>query len=526
MLNLAGGKVTQPYRQILCQWKADGGSEGPFPQTVFPAPRGKKQSKRMGPSLVVANSVLAVFSVTQLGLVPVMAEGEIVFGVVGGQVILPCNDKPQGNEVTWKYNNHFVIWHRETIFRGTIQMASRSDLNKQEIPKGNFSLKLSQLELSDAGKYICTVGARTVPVELQVFEVTGSPAGYLLQNERLILTIKAVSNVNVKWFDNRNQEVTSTVSRQLKEGGQSLEIKNLQPQDSGTWRCHVASHSANLDIPYKVLVTGFHTLGQEWIYTAVNSIANFTYSLSIHLQQTRGVEYFRGSLAWKKEEKSNYTEILNFNVTDDRLFFQKDKIQVTMTSRSELQVKLTKVGFQDAGVYQCKLTSSRSSVEKNIALVVMNVSADPAGPLPTGADVTLFCKLSAALVPQKAQLFLEHMNGTEPKFKKTGSKEVTVKTKDVGLWRCSLKVQDTVLTSIDYTVVKAAEWSTYVLIWVGSGVGAGIVLLLLASLCTFICTARQRRRRRAEKMARARRDLIERRTCQCQRQMKVGYSSA
>uniref|UniRef100_A0A8C0H114 Ig-like domain-containing protein n=1 Tax=Chelonoidis abingdonii TaxID=106734 RepID=A0A8C0H114_CHEAB len=417
-----------------------------------------------------------------------MAEVETtVFGAVGEQVILPCIDKSQSDGVTWKYNELVVIQHQTRLLRGRIPnsphpcpsyraresplswgtafthslfilpkgrspLTSRSELNKQEMAKGNFSLILSQLEHSDAGKYVCVVGSRTFKVQLQVCKT-----------------------------------------------------------DDET----IAPHTSVCS-PLSALNSGFHNLNKETLYKAVNSTVSFSYFLSTHLGQIRELEYIRGGLEWKPMIDSKYQEKFNFNVTakEPLLSKQMANMQATWKPSNPLEVKLPKVQFEDAGWYQCQLTVSRGRVEKAIYLVVMTVSADPVGPLSKWANMTLLCKLSAP-IPPNAQLFWEHVNGTEKKLNMLGHSEVMVKTKTVGLWRCSLKVENNMMTSIDYTVVKAAEWNIYVLI--GAVVGASIVLLLLASLFIFICTARQRRRRRAEKMARARRDLMERRICQCQR---------
>ncbi|XP_038234964.2 T-cell surface glycoprotein CD4 [Dermochelys coriacea] len=488
--------------------------------------RGKEQSKRMDPFSVMAYNILAVFSVMQLGLIPTMAEGETtVFGAVGEQVILPCIDKSQNDGVTWKYNDLVVIQYQTQLLRGKTPFFNRSELNKQEMSKGNFSLILSQLRHSDAGKYVCGVGSRTFMVQLQVFEVTGSPSGYLLQGEKLMLTIQGPSSASTIWYDNHKYKVTAAQSRELKNGGRSLLIHQLSAEDSGTWTCHITSLSAKLDIPYKVLVIGFHHLNQETLYKAVNSTVSFSYSLSTHLQQIRELKYITGGLEWKSRADNKYLEKFNFTVTSKELplFKQMANMQVTWKTSNHLEVKLPKVQFKDAGWYQCQLTVSRGRVEKAIHLVVMTVSADPVEPLSKWANVTLFCNLSIP-VPPTAQLYWEHVNGTEKELNMLGCNEVTVKTQTVGLWRCSLQVENNVMTSIDYTVVKAAERNSCVWIW--AGVGAGIVLLLLASLCTFIYTAQQQRRQRAEKMARARQDLIERRTCQCQCQLKNDYSDA
>ncbi|XP_067402445.1 T-cell surface glycoprotein CD4 isoform X2 [Emydura macquarii macquarii] len=470
----------------------------------------------MGLSSMVVTSILAVFSVTQLGLIPTMAEEEtMVFGAIGERVILPCIDRSQHDGVTWKYKNQVVIKHQDRILKGITRMTFRSDLNKQEISKGNFSLTLLQLENSDAGKYVCEVGSRTFEVHLQVFTVTGSPSGYLLSNESLTLKVQGTSSAGITWHDNHGKMVTHSQSRELENSGYSLRIHSLQAEDSGTWKCHIRSSSALLEIPYKVLVIGFHNWALETHYAAVNSTVLLSYTLSADRQKIGELENIKGGFEWKPEEDRQYQEKFNFSVTSKGLPWSKqmNNMRFTVKTSNDLQVKLHKVQFKDAGWYRSHFKFSRGRVEKTIHLVVMAVSANPVGPHSKSANVTLLCRLSGPL-PPGAQLFWEHVNGTEKETQKEDHNEVKVMTKTAGRWRCSLKVRNTVVTSTDYTVEKAAEWNIYVLI--GAGVGAGIVLLLLAGLCTFTCTARQRRRRRAEKIARVRQDLIEKRTCQCQ----------
>uniref|UniRef100_A0A8C8RXL1 Ig-like domain-containing protein n=1 Tax=Pelusios castaneus TaxID=367368 RepID=A0A8C8RXL1_9SAUR len=399
-------------------------------------------------------------------------------------------------------------------------MAHRSDISK-----GNFSMILSQVVISDAGTYVCVVGSQHFRVQLQVFKVTGFPSlGYLLQNENLTLNIEGSSGVSVTWFDNHKIPVThQPQSRELKESGRSLYIYSLQTKDNGIWTCHITYKSAQLDIPYNVRVIGFYNNSRpETLYASVNSTVSFSYLLNTDLQMIGERETINGALEWKQKEDGSYQKKFSFTVTSKESVLPKsiDRLQLTGKTSSHLQVKLPKVRFEDAGWYRCQFMLSHRTMEKAIHVVGMRVSANPVGPLSKGAKVTLLCQLSAPLLPG-AQLFWKHMNGTEQKTEMEGD-TVEVITNSTGQWTCSLKVQDKVEISMCYTVEKAAEWNIYVL--VVAGVGTGVVLLLLVSLLTFTCTARQRRRRRAEKMARIRQDLLEKRTCQCQRWLKNDYT--
>uniref|UniRef100_A0A8C0GZ71 Ig-like domain-containing protein n=1 Tax=Chelonoidis abingdonii TaxID=106734 RepID=A0A8C0GZ71_CHEAB len=363
------------------------------------------------------------------GLVPIMAEVETtVFGAVGEQVILPCIDKSQSDGVTWKYNELVVIQHQTRLLRGRIPnsphpcrspLTSRSELNKQEMAKGNFSLILSQLEHSDAGKYVCVVGSRTFKVQLQVFEVTGSPSDYLLQGENLTLSIQGSSSVSVTWSNNRKDKVTATQSRELKNGGRTLQIHNLQVEDSGTWRCHITSLSAKLDIPYKVLVIG-----------------------------KRSMDLSLRTLQMPRKCKRRW---INLNISH-LLLTHKPRERSRQAGVWEVPPKKVPTIWRPLRL--CHRPYGKVVPIPSFAcppLVLFAVSADPVGPLSKWANMTLLCKLSAP-IPPNAQLFWEHVNGTEKKLNMLGHSEVMVKTKTVGLWRCSLKVENNMMTSIDYTV--------------------------------------------------------------------------
>ncbi|XP_078137919.1 butyrophilin-like protein 2 [Centroberyx gerrardi] len=84
--------------------------------------------------------------------------------VVGDDVILPCHVEPQSDvtklTVDWKVNGSLVHVYRHRGDRPDMQdkrFENRTSLFHEEMTKGNISLKLSSVQLSDTGHYKCFV---------------------------------------------------------------------------------------------------------------------------------------------------------------------------------------------------------------------------------------------------------------------------------------------------------------------------------------------------------------------------------
>uniref|UniRef100_A0A8D0H6N0 Ig-like domain-containing protein n=1 Tax=Sphenodon punctatus TaxID=8508 RepID=A0A8D0H6N0_SPHPU len=465
-------------------------------------------------------------------MIPAMVE-KTVRAVVGKEVVLPCSAELttgsiQFLTVNWKYKETLVIRYRNVFLKGSAPMKERSQFNLQEITKGNFSLILSDPQLSDEGYYSCEFDKHKTTVELQVFQVKVSPSGFLLAGETLSLKLESSSNtklVPVMWLDPQSTQVMNTVSRILTDNGRSLQIKDLRVQDNGIWKCSIDT----MTIPFSVTVIGVvdEPDSRTQQLAAINATVSFSFLLNIDLNQakTLGVGDIYTNLSWKSKEHDTYQEISNFKITDQDPVWQERMRAVRVLTNTESQLvmalELSKVQFKDAGWYRYQVQFNRGHLEKTFHLMVMTVSADPPEPISKGAEVTLRCELSTPL-PKGAVLCWDRVNGTKEESHQTETKHVLeVKARIAGLWQCSLKQGSSVKMCIDYKLEEAAEWKTHLLI--GAGVGGGAVLLLLVGLCVFVCTARKRRRQRAQKMALARQHLLDKKTCQCSHLRKNGY---
>ncbi|KAL1251124.1 hypothetical protein QQF64_018920, partial [Cirrhinus molitorella] len=82
--------------------------------------------------------------------------------VVGGSVVLPCSSsKPQEIDVSWRHNDSNIVCD---IIPNSTSPVTQDPENKnrvetfpQEYLKGNFSIKLNNLQHTDAGQYICYI---------------------------------------------------------------------------------------------------------------------------------------------------------------------------------------------------------------------------------------------------------------------------------------------------------------------------------------------------------------------------------
>ncbi|KAF1586370.1 T-cell surface glycoprotein CD4, partial [Eudyptes moseleyi] len=397
---------------------------------------------------------------------------------------------------------------------------------RSEINPNSKHLKLFDLRLSDAGIYTCEYDSHTVSISLHVFELTISLDGHFLPNEVPELTLMQNSshhqpNLIITLFNSKNNRVIPKLLQSKTPQKYIMKLKQLEAADSGMWMCHVRSDSPliNQNISFDVKVLGFQNPDFERKYATVDS----TVVLSWHpnFQKIKWKKGFTGQLNWKQQESAIAHELLDFNVTAGEKQHETKKsshFQFEIPGskpKSTIEVKLPKVHFNHSGQYQCQLVYNRRYVQSKIELVVMKVSANPVGPLPRGAKMTLICQVSSPL-PSNAHLCWERVNGTQMDNKKSKQHEVKVEVNvsAAGLWNCHLIEDNERKISLNYAVEEAPVWISYVVI--GASIGGSVLVFGLACLCIISSISWQRRRQRAKRMARARQYLLENKTCQCQ----------
>ncbi|NXL64165.1 CD4 protein, partial [Chordeiles acutipennis] len=397
---------------------------------------------------------------------------------------------------------------------------------RSEIDSGNRSLKVLDLRLSDAGIYTCEYGSHTVSISLHVFKLTISLDGHFLPNEVPELTLMQNSshplpNLNITLFNSNDNIVRPSILENKTPQKYILKLKQLKATDSGTWICHVHSDSPliNQNIPFDIKVLGFQNPDFKRKYAAIDSTV--TLSWPLNFQKIKWKEGFIGQLNWKQQGSATAHELLDFNTTarGEQNVMKKSShswFEIPETKpESTIEIKLHKVHFNHSGQYQCQLEYNRRYVQSKIELVVMKVSANPVGPLPRGAKMTLICQVSSPL-PPNTHLRWERVNGTHVDIKnsKQHGAKVEVNVSAAGLWNCHLIEDNDRKISLSYSVEEAPVWISYVVI--GASIGGSVLLFGLTCLCIIGGISWQRRRQRARRMIRARQYLLENKTCQCQ----------
>ncbi|KAF4097920.1 CD276 antigen homolog [Onychostoma macrolepis] len=90
---------------------------------------------------------------------------ETVVGFIGGSAVLPCSSKehPLTSEdigVYWKHsgqNVYGIIYGKVSVEGQAPEYRNRTESFPEEYLRGNFSIKLNNLQLTDAGKYKCYI---------------------------------------------------------------------------------------------------------------------------------------------------------------------------------------------------------------------------------------------------------------------------------------------------------------------------------------------------------------------------------
>ncbi|XP_026569071.1 T-cell surface glycoprotein CD4-like [Pseudonaja textilis] len=419
----------------------------------------------------------------------------------GTPVFLRCRSKTDNDSPTliWKYNGKLLLKKmNDIIFKGERTVSYKLKDEK------TFSLELQKAE---PGQYACYEdNTQVATYDIEVWKVTGSKSGYLLQGDTLKLHLSPVKDARIEWFEPRKTKVTGNEPRWKLEKD-SLQILNLTVQeDNGIWECHIFPYKVYLS--YNVNVLGFSNPLDEFQFATFNSSSILSCPLNIDQQEKEDQEIPKArSWKWLK----NNIHMKENNNTNHSIY------------------QISNIRSEDAGQYQCHIGFKHRILIKTINLIVVKVSAIPPMLKSKEDNVTLCGHISPSAPPLTELCWVYvHDSTTQPKCGSpiSENKFCHVATSE-GLWRCDFKVNNDVKISIDYILGKTLNESTlenrFSLIKIASGIGAMLLLLILVGVCVPTCKRIKQKQQQAKKMAQIKQHLLAKRTCQCQRDLPIDY---
>ncbi|XP_030286879.1 myelin-oligodendrocyte glycoprotein-like [Sparus aurata] len=213
-----------------------------------------------------------------------------IVALVGDDVLLPCHLEPA---VSATYET--VVWSKAALEPKYVHHKDgrllfekqdpsyflRTRLFMDELQRGNVSMKISKVELSDAGTYKCSLPAMKKEAEVELIvgqsDVIGSdqPVKVLVSDD-IILPCHLeppldVTTLSVEWrrgpalvhvYRNRRDDPvsqdqnfkgrTSLFQDEMTRGNISLKLTNVTEQDAGNYTCSVPK----LQRSYVTLVVG------------------------------------------------------------------------------------------------------------------------------------------------------------------------------------------------------------------------------------------------------------------------------
>ncbi|XP_059425762.1 V-set domain-containing T-cell activation inhibitor 1-like isoform X2 [Carassius carassius] len=198
-----------------------------------------------------------------------------VEGVVGGSVVLPCSSEEsqlttEDITVNWKHHDSLNVYAinngRVSVEKQDPQYRNRAESFPEEYLRGNFSIKLNNLQHTDAGKYQCyiieeskipTVELRVkVPLQVLIVGYVGDSVVLPCSSE-----LNTAEDITVHWRHNDSLKVfdiidgkvslqeqdsvfknrTESFPQAFKTGNFSLKLNNLQYNDTGNYMCHITN---------------------------------------------------------------------------------------------------------------------------------------------------------------------------------------------------------------------------------------------------------------------------------------------
>uniref|UniRef100_A0A673HL68 Ig-like domain-containing protein n=1 Tax=Sinocyclocheilus rhinocerous TaxID=307959 RepID=A0A673HL68_9TELE len=136
---------------------------------------------------------------------------ETVVGFIGGSAVLPCSSKDpphtiQGIGVYWRHssqNVYGIIYGKVSVEGQDPEYRNRTESFPEEYMRGNFSIKLNNLQHTDAGEYKCYIIEESVVWRVKPIPSEGTkPKPEMIVMIISVLFIGIIFSLAVSLFSN------------------------------------------------------------------------------------------------------------------------------------------------------------------------------------------------------------------------------------------------------------------------------------------------------------------------------------
>ncbi|XP_029932745.1 CD276 antigen-like [Myripristis murdjan] len=316
---------------------------------------------------------------------------EEVRAVVGENITLPCQTEPpkdlQSLTVEWKNNESYVHLYRngqDDHDEQHHQYRHRTILSHEDLVKGNLSLKLLHVQLSDQGKYTCAVAKLSEKEKITRGHVSLIAQSQLIGPPQQIVAIvgddiilpshlePAVDafDMIVEWtrpdLDHRfvlqwyhgwelehkkhpsYEGRTSLSLGKLTNGDVSLKLSEVKLSDEGKYRCFIPSLDRE-SIVELVVVQDYVIKSTE----EVRAVVGKNVTLPCHTEPPKNLTSL--TVVWKKGE--SFVHLYRHGQDDHDQQHQQYTNRIILSSedlaKGNLSLKLLRVQQDDQGKYTC-----------------------------------------------------------------------------------------------------------------------------------------------------------------------------
>ncbi|RXN25117.1 butyrophilin subfamily 1 member A1-like isoform X1 [Labeo rohita] len=250
----------------------------------------------------------------------VVGPADPVLAVAGEDVILPCSVKPNTSVVDMRVewfrldliDSQLVHLYEDHVDKNTNQIESyrgRTKLNHQELQRGNASLKLSSVRVSDEGLYKCFIQSKSwyddaivnVSVEGNMFNSWRTSV--ILISVFVVLSV--IAGILIAVFAHKNKERDQLLKTILPKGCFYFEV---QVKGQTEWDLGVTRQSANRKGWISLSPdNGYWIVGRrDGEYQARDS-PDYSFSLSVNPQRVGVfVDYEKGLVCFYDVESMSH----------------------------------------------------------------------------------------------------------------------------------------------------------------------------------------------------------------------------